>query len=978
MISGKQFASKHRKIFLCFTIMLCLLNYGYSQVTFTPIAEEFKKIELNGTWKFCPKADKDFYSSAKKQSSSWNEIKVPACWVMQGFKVDTNQFASYYRTFVIPKSWSGNRIKLRNEGAYSVAKVFINNQYVGTHEGGMTPYEFDITPYIKIGTNDLAIAVKAQSMADTLGCIIQYLNYPMGGIIRDIYLFAVPEININSVHIETDFDNDFKNATLNLDCKIVNQSNFDTEKLKIKYTLLDSAGQAVNTASVDLNSLPAHGKSEERYSLPVVSPTHWNPEKPYLYTFKIELSEAGIIRETICKKIGFREIQVVGNKVFVNGQPIKLRGVNRHETHPLLGRSLTRELRLKDAILFKEANVNYIRTSHYPPSDEFISICDSLGFFVELENPFCWVGHGASAASSTLKFEDPEIYKYLRTTSMETIEHYRNHPSILIWSLANESNWSENWNNIKQLYDSLDMSRPKTFHDQAYGDYNNYGSTCMEIANIHYPGPHGPEVAQHFDRPLLFGEYCHLNVYNRQEVYTDPQVRDDWGEVFESIWEDMYRSEGCLGGAIWSGIDDVFLFSDSTATGYGPWGPLDGWRRTKPEYWQMKNVYSPIKVFSKYANYNENSNEIRLQVDNRNIYTNLNEIKITWSVENESGNIVSNILPLSSGWITIIPNTTKLTGKKLRISFISPSGYLIIQYEIPIGKTVETPIVAANAKNEKYTIAETDEKIVITGKKFTCFIDQKTGMISSVVSDKKTFIQGGPGLMVLGLKSNECAPKFIINNQPINSTLTNWTLENIENWYGHDSLIIKVKGKYDEASGSIEYVFNNEGEFNVNYKFEMNIDINPRQYGLLFQLNNDFKTLKWERNAQWTVYPENHIGRPKGSVTFKEKSKYNNIWNPETEWKDDANELGSNDFRSTRKNIIWAQLADENGTGIKIVSNGKQSVRVFKNNTGFGMLVADYQTGGGEMFIGAEYEAFRKPLKKGDVITGSIAIQILK
>ena len=221
-------------------------------------------------------------------------------------------------------------------------------------------------------------------------------------------------------------------------------------------------------------------------------------------------------------------------------------------------------------MLFKEANINYIRTSHYPPSEEFVSICDSLGFFVELENPFCWVSHGAGEGSSILDFTDSRYLKWLRTTTLETVEQYRNHPSVIIWSLANESYWSENWQKIKMLYDSLDMSRPKTFHDQAYGGYNNFGSNNMEIANIHYPGPQGPDVARNFERSLLFGEYCHLNVYNRQEVYTDPQVRDDWGEVFEKMWEAMYHSEGCLGGAIWSGIDDIFLLPDSNATGYGP------------------------------------------------------------------------------------------------------------------------------------------------------------------------------------------------------------------------------------------------------------------------------------------------------------------------------------------------------------------------------------------------------------------------
>lgn len=970
-----QILKKFTLFFYLLTGIIGFNNSLESRVLFTPIPED-RRIDLGGTWKFDPKAPERFYKSSARQLKSWKDIHVPACWVMQGFHVDTNHFAGYYRTFELPEGWSGKRIKLRNEAAYSVVKVYVNQQYVGSHEGGMTPYEFDITPYVKSGVNHLAIAVKAQSMADTLGCVLQYMNYPMGGIIRDIYLFAVPLVNISSVHVQTNFDKDFRAASLKLCLKLSNQSREDSKNLRIRCTLLDHKRNGVSSDSLETKSLPKDGTYEINHSILVSSPIQWNPENPYLYTLKIELMEAGLIKETVFQRIGFREIQVVGNRVFVNGRPIKLRGVNRHETHPLMGRSLTREIRLRDAVLFKAANVNYIRTSHYPPSDEFISICDSMGFFVELEAPFCWVSHGAGAASSTMNFKDPRFLKWLRNTTMETVERYRNHPSILIWSMANESFWSENWNKIKQLYDSLDMSRPKTFHDQAYGDYNNFGSTCMEIANIHYPGPKGPEVAQDFERPLLFGEYCHLNVYNRQEVYTDPQVRDDWGEILEKMWEDMYSSKGCLGGAIWSGIDDIFLLPDSTVTGYGPWGPVDGWRRTKPEYWHVKNVYSPIKVFSKTANYDPLTNEIKLQVDNRNIFTDLNQIKIAWTVGNESGNVIKELPPLSSGWISIRPRSSNLSGKKLKVSFVSPSGFSIIEYELPIGKADQVSFIPPGESKERYTIEESDREIVITGRKYAFSIDRTTGMISRVKSGNITSLRGGPALMVLPLKSNECAPKFIKTTEPLNSPLNAWKMTKIETGFRQDTLVVRVSGKYDEAAGSYEYIFNAEGEFIIIYDFEMNNPVNPRQFGMRFQVDSLFRKFSWKRNAQWSVYPEDHIGRPEGTSYFIKQSRYNDLWHPETNWKDDANELGSNDFRSTRKNIFWTRLENDRGNGIQVISDGKQSLRVFKDEAGFGMLVADFHTGGGEMFIGGEYEAFRKPLKKGSRIKGSVRMLV--
>ncbi len=333
----------------------------------------------------------------------------------------------------------------------------------------------------------------------------------------------------------------------------------------------------------------------ESIEMDVANPLKWNAEYPVLYKLRLQLtSDAGT--EVIEKKIGFRELTVVGNQLFLNGSAIKLHGVNRHEVHPLTGRSLNMELWRKDALLYKEANVNYIRTSHYPPAEEFIDLCDSAGFYVELENPLVWIGHNANLNMKFREAWDLRLRKELIKTTRETITFYRNHPGIIIWSLANESAWTDNWRAAHEAADSLDPTRPKTFHDQAYGDYNNYGSISMPIANIHYPGPKGPDMAENFERPLLFGEYCHLNTYNRQEIATDPGVRDAWVQGFHSMWERMYKSKGCLGGALWSGIDDAFMLPEGKLVGYGEWGPIDGWRRMKPEYYHVKKTYSPVII----------------------------------------------------------------------------------------------------------------------------------------------------------------------------------------------------------------------------------------------------------------------------------------------------------------------------------------------------------------------------------------------
>ena len=208
--------------------------------------------------------------------------------------------------------------------------------------------------------------------------------------------------------------------------------------------------------------------------------------------------------------------------------------------------------------------------------------------------------------------------------NMETIHFYRNHPSILFWSMANESYWNKEFAQVEVYVKKADPSRPHTFHDQAYGGFNNQGSTAP-IANIHYPGPDGYKVAAKSERPMIYGEYCHLNVYNRSELVTDPGIRSDWALALAPTWENMYQTPGVLGGSIWSGIDDIFQMPNGDAVGYGPWGPIDGWRRPKPEYWDMKKIYSPLRVKTTTLS---PASTFTVEVENRYTYTNLNELRI--------------------------------------------------------------------------------------------------------------------------------------------------------------------------------------------------------------------------------------------------------------------------------------------------------------------------------------------------------------
>ena len=963
------------------TILLHGLNFN-AQYSVVPKNTNNKtvKIDLDGTWKFNP-AYNGKLAHASASATNWKNIQVPAEWTMQGFSVEPGKRGTYYRTFTVPKEWKNSTVILRCDAVFSKAEIYINGKNAGSHTGPMIAFEKDVTKLIKPGRdNSVTIGVTAETFADTLMSGTQYAAHQFGGILRKIYLYTVPKTHLSDLVIETDLDDNFKDATLVISTDI-RKAGKDKEAV-LTTRLFDPSGKEVPLKEENRNVIDL-SKKEENFSFAyfIRSPEKWDAEHPNLYRLQLTLKSASGT-ETIEKKIGFREINVVGNQVFVNGKPVKLKGSNRHETHPLLGRSLTPELWKKDATLFKEANVNYIRTSHYPPAEEFIEWCDSIGLYVELENPLCWIGHGANSYWSTHSPEDPELYNYLEDVARADIAFFRDHPSILMWSMANESQWNDNWSKLADFYAETDTTRPATFHDQAYGGFNNYGSTKMPVANIHYPGPDGPKIAEVFPRPLLFGEYCHLNTYNRTEIVTDPGVRDAWGRGFKKMWEGMYKSRGNLGGAIWSGIDDVFYLPYGRVVGYGEWGPLDGWRREKPEYYHMKKGYSPVKVHNLKIEHPKAGQPVLLQVENRFDFTNLNECSITWQIGDKKGTAKMDLPPHQSGILRIDPGIKDLDGKIMTVKFTSPQGYEVETCDIEIGNVKRDNFPFLKITPSQLSTEEKNGILSVTGKDFEWQFDLKKGKIKSSVTEGDTIMKGGATLMMLSLTTGECKTEHSLHIPFHNETCsgqktsgTSWKQES-------DTVTVSVNEEYKEAKGKTKYIFTPDGKLTVKYDFTSKVNMNPRQWGMVFSVTPETKHLKWYRKGLWSRYPADHIGRVNGeAVPFGENAFFPDSLQhqPKGEWRFDANKLGTNDFRSTKENIYWASLTDDGGKGIVVTSDGKEAFRAFVNDDkSISFLVAGFSTGGGDMFFSSHYRDERRKITEGSKLKGTVTIQSVK
>ena len=266
------------------------------------------KLSLNGTWQFNPSPPDGFWKTPTPNDSGFSDIEVPAQWAMQGFEVEKAAAAAYWREFTVPPEWKSHRIKLRCDAVYSDTAVWINGRQAGQHTGGFTPFEFDVTELLTIGRkNTIALAVKNDSLADILASGTQYAAHQLGGITRQIYLFAVPNLNITSMHVTTVFDQDYNDATLQVILELSNESDNDIENAGVEFELTGPKKTSVpiDPAAVSFVNIAAGDTIKKIVKIPVSQPKKWDAEHPDLYLLKVRLKAEDKILEPYSAGLGF-------------------------------------------------------------------------------------------------------------------------------------------------------------------------------------------------------------------------------------------------------------------------------------------------------------------------------------------------------------------------------------------------------------------------------------------------------------------------------------------------------------------------------------------------------------------------------------------------------------------------------------------------------------------------------------------------
>jgi beta-galactosidase len=945
----------------------------------TPREARHNATSLDGRWKFCLDPPEDLWRP-DFDDSAWKEIKVPANWEMEGFHSDSG-VGGYRRHFNAPSQ--PGRVKLAFDGVYSGAEVWVNGHLVVTHEG-ITPFEVDISDVVQPAGNLLAVRVKEHTIvSDNLDHMSLYADFPLAGIMRPVVLFTTPEIHLTGLEVTPVFDQEYRNATLKIRGCVVNESTKPFQG-SVEMRLADpkpSAAEVAKSEPMTVELAPWQAKEIE-CSIPVTAPKKWDAEHPNLYLLQPYLSaehaDSGDY-SMYSVPVGFRQTDIRGTQVLINGRPVKFHGTCHHDSHPLMGRAVTAELERKDLMLMREANLNAVRTSHYLPLADLPYIADELGLYVEAEGSFCWAD-GTNDLRNT-----PRIMQL----NAELLARDRNHPSVAFWSVCNESQYGYGLQRAHEWMRKADPSRPCSAATSA----------TLEIATLHNPIaiPRMQRVAG-LDRPMLFDESHGIfqGIFNDvAELWVDPGMRDYYVEPYVQggVQDFFVRDKVTQGAFIWCWGDDLFCVpgrgfeygragvrchyvEDSYRmrgrgiVGDAPWGVIDGWRRRKPEHWITKKINSPVKVKETPLPLPAAGEPINVAVENQYDFTNLSELKIRWTIGEQQGDVRADVPARLAGMLAVKPDEAVKDGQVLALEFVDRGGQLVDTYRIPLGRERPYKLPGAGCTPSELRILRdhwlAGNLTTIAGKDFRVAICEDSGLLMRCVGRGEAVMLELPTLHVLPAARPQ---------QPLPDRLT-WHLDKFDVAKQGENVRVTLGGGHQDFQGGYELTITPAGEMTVESNFEYTGgDLLVRETGLRFSVPRDCDVLNWDRKGEWNVYPADHIGRPHG--TARAFPKPANAVPPTGPWSRDVSPMGSNDFRSTKRHINWAAIHFADGPGVAVESNGEQHVRAAVDTDRISIHVNDWY-GGTNAGMPEWFTIYGsgKPLHKGERITSKVKLSI--
>jgi hypothetical protein len=963
----------------------------------TPKSAEIKRDRqsLCGTWEFAADPPKDF--PANQSGLKWSPINVPAHWEMEGFIVESGR-AVYRKTVNAPAEWKGKRIKLFAEAIYSHAQVWVNGKRVGGHEGGFTPFELDITDMAKPGAeNEILVLIDARSMGHDLDNASCFAYFELAGIWQPIEVFATSPTYLSHLGVTTDFENDYRDAKLNIEFDAVNEQAVK-QALSLRWRLFDPQGKEVALADPTTQlSLNPWERKTSTYSATVKSPATWNAEQPRRYKLIAETTDSQGKKNTIEQPIGFREIEIKGRVVTLNGIPLKFRGISRLDEHPLMGRALTPEIDRLDMEMIKDASFNMIRATIAPPHAVSLDYCDELGIYMENEGPTCWGGR-----ASDLRYA--AIYQGMMC---EYLERDRNHACVVDWSICNESDYDRVFSMTERKMRSIDPTRLYSA---------TWGGPTLDVTTYHHPiTMQRINDSLNDPKPVFFDEVITpFHGMHEMGIFLDldPGLRDYWIEGFQEIQQAIDAHENQLGSVQFSWSDDAFLvpgrgieitrrnigelrYTESVyklprrgVIGEPAWGTVDGWRRPRPEYWLSKKLYSPVQIEEKPLAIPESGRPIVIPVRSRNQFTDLTEFVCRWEIGSEKGESHAKAKPMSHGTLEISVRQPPKADDKLSLRFFNDRGRMFDAYRLSF-KPHELPKFPNSGKPprivERSGYLDMASAVRLLGPKVELAYDRTSGELFRAVIDREPVMTLGPKLHLL--KSKSPTSEYPVGtfrklgdaagpgDVPGDSV---WKFKSADYKTEGNQAVLNWKGNYGkDFDGGFEIRMDDAGDIEYRYEFKYNgPDLWVREIGLDFEVPLNFDKLAWDRNAEYSYYPDDHIGRPVG-----EAIAHPNV--PQTvpptnrPYGLDDHVWGCNDFRSTKRHIYTASLTDKDGLGVKVFSDGSQHVRATVGTHAIHFKVLDFYGGTGWTYHGGWHFGPGHLVKTGEVLKGTVRLKLL-
>ena len=719
---------------------------------------------LSGQWTFnyftnpllVPEA---FYS---QKMEDWGRITVPNMWQMEGhgdlqytdegfpFPIDVpfvptdNPTGAYQRTFTLGQQWDNKQTIIKFDGVETYFEVYVNGHYVGFSKGSRLTAEFDISSYVQQGEN--LLSVRVMQWADSTYIEDQDMWWT-AGIFRDVYLVGKEHVHVQDLTVRTDFADDYQSATLSCQVELENLSTAVASGYTLEYSLQDK-GTVI--ASGQCDALTIQDNSQTNFAIDVVNPTHWTAENPYLYQLFITLKDAqGNVIEVIPQRVGFRDIKVRDGLFYINNQYVMLHGVNRHDNDHLKGRAVGMERIEKDLILMKQHNINSVRTAHYPNDPRFYELCDIYGLFVMAETDV--ETHGFANVGDLSRITNDAAWESVFVDRAERHVHaQKNHPSIIMWSLGNESGYGCN---IRAMYDAtkaIDDTRLVHYEEDRDAEVVDVISTMYSRAQLmnHFGEyPH--------EKPRIICEYAHA-------MGNGPGGLTEYQNVF-------YAHDHIQGHYVWEWCDHGVLARDENGQEFYKYGGdygdypnnynfcMDGLiypdQTPGPGLKEYKQVIAPVKIQAVEGKTNT------FTVENKLWFTNLDDYTITADVRAEGETLrsvqfkVEELAANSAREITI--NLPELDEREAFINFTvrkdsrtlyseANHDIAVYQFQLKENTASEAEFVSHNA--QALVTSESRLEHVIEGHNFTLIFSKVNGKLTSWRVNGEELIQSEPRL----------------------------------------------------------------------------------------------------------------------------------------------------------------------------------------------------------------------------------------